>query len=102
MVRRTVLVVVLSLAGTCLADKANKLERAADARFELKGHVGEQVRAVTQNWLLRAPADNPAMLAMFADRDRQPYRDLLPWSGEFAGKHLTGAKIGRASCREGA
>ena len=31
------------------------------------------------------------MLAMFADRDRKPYRDLLPWSGEFAGKYLTGA-----------
>ena len=31
------------------------------------------------------------MLAMFCDRDRQPYRDLLPWSGEFAGKYLTGA-----------
>ena len=28
---------------------------------------------------------------MFADRDRAPYRDLLPWSGEFAGKYLTGA-----------
>ena len=31
------------------------------------------------------------MLAMFRDRDRRPYRDLLPWSGEFAGKYLTGA-----------
>jgi DUF1680 family protein len=31
------------------------------------------------------------MLGMFRDRDRRPYRDLLPWSGEFAGKYLTGA-----------
>lgn len=31
------------------------------------------------------------MLEMFRDRNRQPLRDLLPWSGEFAGKYLTGA-----------
>lgn len=43
------------------------------------------------SWLLPAPGSNPAMLAMFADRDRPPYRNLLPWSGEFAGKYLTGA-----------
>ncbi len=28
------------------------------------------------------------MLQMFHDRDRKPPRDLLPWSGEFAGKYL--------------
>ena len=31
------------------------------------------------------------MLDMFADRDKKPPRSLLPWSGEFAGKYLTGA-----------
>ena len=30
---------------------------------------------------------------MFADRDKRPPRDLLPWSGEFAGKYLTGAVL---------
>jgi len=46
---------------------------------------------VSRNWLKVAPESNPAMLEMFRDRDRQPLRDLLPWSGEFAGKYLTGA-----------
>jgi len=59
--------------------------------MSLTGPVGFYLSAVTQNWLLPAPAANPAMLAMFADRDRTPYRNLLPWSGEFAGKFLTGA-----------
>ena len=31
------------------------------------------------------------MLEMFRDRDRLPRRDLLPWSGEFAGKYLISA-----------
>jgi DUF1680 family protein len=53
--------------------------------------VGERLHRVARHWLLDAPEANPAMLAMFRDRDRTPPRDLLPWSGEFAGKHLTGA-----------
>jgi DUF1680 family protein len=60
-------------------------------KIELGGPVRDYLDAVTRNWLLPAPEANPAMLAMFADRDRAPYRDLLPWSGEFAGKYLTGA-----------
>ena len=64
--------------------------RIPDARFALGGPVGDMLGAVTHNWLLPAPAANPAILAMFRDRDRPPYRDLLPWSGEFAGKYLTG------------
>jgi DUF1680 family protein len=91
MLRRAFLAVLLFAAIPCAAADTDAFRRADDARFELGGHTGELVRAVTQNWLLRAPANNPAMLAMFADRDRQPYRDLLPWSGEFAGKYLTGA-----------
>ena len=60
-------------------------------RFALAGPVGSLAREVTARWLLDAPAANPAMLGMFRDRDRNPPRDLLPWSGEFAGKYLTGA-----------
>jgi DUF1680 family protein len=67
------------------------LNRPADLRMELAGPVQQYLAAITQNWLLPAPEANPAILAMFADRDRVPYRDLLPWSGEFAGKYLTGA-----------
>ena len=61
------------------------LNRPADLRLELEGPVQRYLAAITQNWLLPAPEANPAILAMFADRDRAPYRDLLPWSGEFAG-----------------
>lgn len=65
-------------------------ERCAHAQIKLDGPAADAADAVIKNWLLRAPRDNPAILEMFADRDRQPYRDLLPWSGEFAGKLLTG------------
>ena len=60
-------------------------------QYELGGAVGRWVNAVTEQWLLVAPFANPAMLEMFADRDSRPYRNLLPWSGEFAGKYLTSA-----------
>jgi DUF1680 family protein len=66
-------------------------ERVPGARFDLRGPVHEKLRQITLQWLLPAPGANPAMLAMFRDRDRRAYRDLLPWSGEFAGKYLTGA-----------
>src|SRR5438552_5594991 len=69
----------------------NALESSPNTTFRFDGRLGEYLRAITDNWLLRAPDDNPAMLGMFADRDRPPYRDLLPWSGEFAGKYLTSA-----------
>jgi len=53
--------------------------------------VGHLLKAVTDQWLLVAPLANPAMLEMFADRDSRPYRNLMPWAGEFAGKYLTSA-----------
>ena len=31
------------------------------------------------------------MLEVFADRDTLPYRDMMPWAGEYAGKYLTAA-----------
>jgi DUF1680 family protein len=68
-----------------------KLNRVVETRFELHGVVGEYLDSVTRNWLLTMPDANPAVLEMFQDRDKVPHRDLLPWSGEFAGKYLTGA-----------
>ena len=53
--------------------------------------MGRYLDDVTEQWLLVAPLANPAMLEMFADRDSLPYRNLVPWSGEFAGKYLTAA-----------
>jgi DUF1680 family protein len=84
-----------ALAGPARANEPAKPDaaavRVADARFTLEGPVADYLKGVSANWLYGAPDANPAMLAMFADRDRTPARDLLPWSGEFAGKYLTGA-----------
>src|SRR5512143_3471606 len=72
------------------------LDVPARAEFQFGGPLGDRLRANQNNWLLTAPDANPAMLQVFRDRDRTPYRDLLPWSGEFAGKYLTSAVL---ACR---
>ena len=59
--------------------------------FDLQGPLGRALRAVTDHWLLVAPLSNPAMLEIFATRDAPPYRNMMPWAGEFAGKYLTAA-----------
>lgn len=65
------------------------LTRPTSTRYQLQGSVADYLDAVTDQWLLPTPAANPAILDMFRDRDRQPLRDMVPWAGEFAGKHLT-------------
>jgi len=59
--------------------------------MQIGGFVGEYLRGITEQWLLVAPKANPGMLEMFRDRDASPLRQMVPWSGEFAGKYLTGA-----------
>lgn len=76
---------VLLLATPALAEPA---EPIADAKFHFGGKVGERIDANVRNWLCRAPAANPAMLEMFAQRDRQPPPNLVDWAGEFVGKYL--------------
>lgn len=65
--------------------------RVLGTKFQLQGRVQEYLSGVTAQWLRVAPASNPAMLEMFRDRDRRPLRDMVPWAGEFAGKHLVSA-----------
>lgn len=55
------------------------------------GECGKLIENVQNNWLIGLNETNPAILAMFQDRDKFPYRELSPWSGEFAGKYITGA-----------
>jgi len=77
-------------------------EKPASAEFQFQGVVGKRNDANLNNWLLKAPIANPAMLQMFRDQERQPNRDLLPWSGEFVGKYLISAVQGwRISKDEG-
>ena len=59
--------------------------------YEFGGYMNDYLRAVTEQWLLVAPAGNPAILEIFRDRDRLPKRNMVPWAGEFAGKYLTSA-----------
>ena len=59
--------------------------------FFLSSETGKLLERISDQWLLSIRETNPAILYMFRDRDVKPYRDLLPWSGEFAGKYITGA-----------
>jgi len=63
--------------------------RARRTDYALRGLISDYLHAVTEQWLLVAPRANPAMLDIFADRDRKPHRNMVPWAGEFAGKYLT-------------
>ena len=85
-------VAALVLAAAGMAAAAGGVEpvfqSAAKAEFDFGGFVGARLRANLENWELRAPEANPALTAMFYDRDRKPDRRLLPWSGEFVGKYL--------------
>jgi len=76
------------------------VERLAKAKYKFGGYVGERIAKNQENWLLQAPLSNPAMLYMFADRDRKPRRELQPWSGEFAGKYLISAVQGYRLTRD--
>ena len=93
---RTILSALLFLTVTAKAGAeqptapADKLDRIPDTRYELNGVFQEYISGITEDWILPLPQRNPAVLKMFADRDQPPHRDLLPWSGEFAGKYLTG------------
>lgn len=59
--------------------------------LRLEDGVGRLAGNIREKWLIGLRESNPAILDMFHERDRKPYRDLLPWSGEFAGKYVTGA-----------
>jgi len=60
----------------------------------MSGPLARYIGNVTTHWLTIAPLSNPAMLEMFRDRERLPDRQLVPWAGEFAGKHLVSAVQG--------
>ncbi len=59
--------------------------------WHLGGETAQLLGNVTHKWLIGIRETNPAILDMFHDREKLPARDFLPWSGEFAGKYLTGA-----------
>ena len=79
--------------GSAGADSANltvapALESPRNLDMEFGGFLGKRLKANMENWELRVPGADPALIEMFYDRDRIPNRGLLPWSGEFIGKYL--------------
>lgn len=65
--------------------------RIPNTSMQIEGFVGTYLDSITKHWLCVVPTNNPGMLGMFNDRNCIPPHSLLPWSGEFAGKYLTGA-----------
>ena len=53
--------------------------------------AGLLAQRISDHWLQGLWQRNPAMLGMIQDRDSDPWPELLPWSGEFSGKYITGA-----------
>lgn len=83
------LITAPSLFQAAVANKVEpQLESIPDAVLHFEGFVGDRLNVNLVGWELRAPSSNPALVQMFYDRDRQPSRKLLPWSGEFVGKYL--------------
>jgi DUF1680 family protein len=92
-------VLIFCITNCNLTEKQNKETYKINPQFELPEKIvfkldGRQniyQNAILNNWLLGLPERNPYMLNMFEERNKQKNYNLLPWSGEFAGKYLTGA-----------
>jgi len=69
------------------------LSRPTKVSFALDGYLRKRIDRSIQRYFLETPESSPAMLQILRDRDRLPPRNLMPWSGEFAGKYLTGAQL---------
>ncbi|MDO8686002.1 MAG: glycoside hydrolase family 127 protein, partial [Clostridiales bacterium] len=68
-----------------------EMTKFKNVKYDMGGYIGYLTGNVINEWLLEAPFSNPGMLEIFNDRNRKPLRDMIPWAGEFAGKHLTSA-----------
>lgn len=62
-------------------------------KYILDDCAGRLITHVTDNWLLSIRETNPAIISMLRDKNLRPARNLNPWSGEFAGKYLTGCAL---------
>jgi uncharacterized protein len=94
--RRLILALLCCLSAGAQVGRAETVHNKVEPKLESQhrvamrfdGFIGDRLRANLENWELRVPDANPALVEMFYDRDRKPNRNLLPWSGEFAGKYL--------------
>ena len=90
------LLFVVAVQGATLAVPSEKgtfkMRSVDDARWHFEGEIGRRVEANVDRWLLRAPDTNPGLIEMFRWRERHlPYKEPVPWAGEFAGKYLISA-----------
>ena len=56
------------------AYRQRRFTSAPDASYQLDGFMKEYLDAITSNWLMVVPEQNPIILDMFRDQDRLPYR----------------------------
>ncbi len=68
-----------------------QFKRINNVSFSLEGSVQVLADSISRNWLTGLTKRNPYITGMFEERNKEKNNDLLPWSGEFAGKYLTGA-----------
>ena len=92
-----ILILFLCPVTKSLADSATRLNKEPvfvkkqGVQYKFDELLKTYFWNISHNWLMTVPSRNPGMLDMFADREKKPHENLLPWSGEFAGKYLTGA-----------
>lgn len=68
------------------------MQSMGNGEWRFDGEIGRRVDVNIDQWLLRAPQSSPGLLDMFRRRDRRLHTEpLVPWAGEFAGKHLISA-----------
>ena len=68
-----------------------ELVRSENTTYTFYGYLKDYLTAVSENWLRDAPEKNPNIVEVFAHREDKPFKWVLPWYGEFAGKYLVGA-----------
>lgn len=59
--------------------------------LKIQGISLKIVNNVIDHFLLDLKKTNPLLISMYKDRNKKPYLDLNPWSGEFVGKYITGS-----------
>ena len=67
------------------------LTAAHGTRYQFDERTQTYLKGIIENWQLGIEDRNPAILTMFEMKNKPNNGPLLPWSGEFAGKHLTAA-----------
>ncbi|MBI83470.1 MAG: hypothetical protein CMJ81_09760 [Planctomycetaceae bacterium] len=78
-------------AGKTKTKRSPVLTAAYGTKYQFDPRVQLYLTGIVNNWQLGIAGRNPAILTMFESQNKPNNGGLLPWSGEFAGKYLTGA-----------